>query len=147
MLIRDCTQEDIPKIVDMSREFWSHTEYKEEEFQEDAVVCMLVKSIDDGLCLVLDINGPKGFVCGIKGPLLANFDVVAGTELAWWVDEGYRSSGGGLLLLKEIEVRAKNAGVKYWNMAYMTSSMPESIKIIYEKMGYNLNECLYQKVL
>lgn len=145
-MIRDCQEEDIPKVIDMCREFWTHTTY-DEDFQEDAVICMLVKSMDDGLCLVLDIDGVQGFICGVKGPLLANFDAVVGTELAWWVNEDFRSSGGGLKLLRAIEKKARTEGVKYWNMAYMSSSMPESIKRIYESMGYELNECLYQKVL
>jgi GNAT superfamily N-acetyltransferase len=147
-MIRDAVDADIPAIVEMSRVFWQETTYKSEEFQEDAVIAMTVQSMDHGLCLVFDVDGvAQGFVCGVKGPLLANFDAVAGTELAWWVNEGYRSGGGGIKLLYEIEKKAKKAGIKYWNMAYMESSMPSSIKKIYESMGYKMNECLYQKVL
>ena len=147
-MIRDCETKDIPAIIEMSREFWKHTIYKAEPLQDDAVQAMTEKCMDDGLCLVLEIDGAvEGFVCGIKGPLLANFDVVSGTELAWWVNEKFRNTGGGLKLLREIEKSARREGIKYWSMAYMESSMPESIKTIYDSMGYKINESLYTKVL
>ena len=146
-MIRDCTEKDIPALVEMSREFWQHTLYKDEAFQDDAVIGMIDKTMEDELCLVLEINGNvEGFVCGIKGVLLANFDVSAGTELAWWVNKDYRKGSDGIKLLKAIEQRAKKVGIKYWNMAYMNSSMPDSIKKIYESMGYKENESLYTKV-
>ena len=146
-MIRDCETRDIPELVAMSKTFWQYTLYKDEEFQEDAVEGMIKAAMKDNLCLVYDVNGKsEGFVCGIKGYLMANFDVCVGTELAWWVNEDFRKTSGGLKLLKAIEQRAKSLGIKYWNMAYMKSSMPESIKKIYESMGYKENESLYTKV-
>ena len=146
-MIRDCETKDIPALVAMSKEFWQHTLYKDEEFQDDAVIGMIEKTMEDELCLVLEIDGNvQGFVCGIKGFLMANFDVSAGTELAWWVNEDYRKGSDGLKLLKAIEQRAKKIGIKYWNMAYMNTSMPDSVKKIYESMGYKENESLYTKV-
>ena len=122
--------------------------YKDEEFQEDAVEGMILAAIKDNLCIVYDVEGKaQGFVCGIKGYLMANFDVLVGTELAWWVNQEFRNTSAGLKLLKAIERRAKSLQIKYWNMAYMNSSMPASIKKIYESMGYKENECLYTKVL
>jgi len=147
-MIRDCETRDIPSLVAMSNKFWQSTIYKDEEFQAHAVESMIAQTMKDNLCLVFDVGGvAEGFVCGIKGPLLANFDVVAGTELAWWVNEEHRSSGGGLELLKSIENRAREIGIKYWNMAYMESSMPKAIRKIYKSMGYKVNESLYVKVL
>lgn len=146
-MIRDCEEKDIPSIIEMSREFWVHTIY-DEPMQDDAVEAMTRKCIDDNLCLVFDVNGnAEGFICGVKGVLLANFDVMTGTELAWWVNEEHRDSGGGIQLLRSIEKRAKEEGIKYWSMAYMQSSMPESIKKVYDAMGYEINESLYTKVL
>jgi GNAT superfamily N-acetyltransferase len=147
-MIRDCETRDIPSLVAMSKTFWQYTLYKDEEFQEDAVEGMILAAIKDNLCIVYDVEGKaQGFVCGIKGYLMANFDVLVGTELAWWVNQEFRNTSAGLKLLKAIERRAKSLQIKYWNMAYMNSSMPESIKKIYESMGYKENECLYTKVL
>lgn len=147
-MIRDCEQKDIPALIEMSRAFWVHTIYKNEEFQDDAVEGMIKATMRDQLCLVYDVDGKaQGFICGVKGYLLANFDVMVGTELAWWVNEEFRNSSAGLKLLSAAEKRAKQIGIKYWTMAYMMSSMPESIKRIYESTGYIENESLYTKVL
>ena len=147
-MIRDCEKKDIPALVAMSKTFWQHTAYKSEEFKNESVEAMLHATIKDELCLVYDVNGKaEGFICGVKGPLMANFDVCIGTELAWWVNEDHRNSRGGIDLLKAIEKRAKELGIKYWNMCYMQSSMPASIKRIYESMGYKESESLYMRVL
>ena len=147
-MIRDCEEKDIPALIAMSKTFWQHTLYKDEEFQEEAVERMIEATMKDNLCIVYDVEGTaQGFVCGLKGYLLANFDIQIGTELAWWVNENHRNSTAGLKLLKAIEKRAKNIGIKYWNMAYMQSSMPESVKKIYESMGYKKNESLYSRKL
>ena len=146
-MIRDCEEKDIPQIIKMSREFWKHTIY-DVPMQEDAVEAMTRKCIEDNLCLVFDVDGKaEGFICGVKGVLLANFDVITGTELAWWVNEDHRESGGGIRLLRAIEKRAKDESIKYWSMAYMWSSMPEAIEKVYKSMGYKINESLYTKVL
>lgn len=147
-MLRDANKKDLSAIVKMAREFWKDTYFKEEEFQPEMVEGMAEKSMKDDLCLVYEIEGVvQGFICGIKGCLLANSDVLIGTELAWWVNPDYRDSGAGLRLLSGIEKKAKNLGIKYWNMLYMESSMPEQIKCIYQNRGYKMTENLYTKVL
>lgn len=147
-MIRSAKKEDIPYMVKMAEEFWGHTIYSDEEFQPEMVEAMLENCMDQELCLVYAIDDiPIGFVCGVKGPLLANSEVITGTELAWWVNSDYRSGGAGLSLLRAIEKQARELGIKYWNMAHMQSSMPDSIVRIYKSMGYQLNESLYTKVM
>jgi hypothetical protein len=147
-MIRTAKDADIPYLIKMAREFWSHTIYSDEEFKADMVEGMLKACMEQNLCLVSTVNDlPIGFVCGIKGPLLANNDVLTGTELAWWLDSNHRNGGAGLSLLRGIEKRAKEEGIKYWNMAHMQASMPGSIVRIYKAMGYKLNESLYTKVM
>lgn len=147
-MLRVGCKKDLDAIVAMSRDFWQHTQFKHEEFQPEMVEGMALKSMDDELCLVYEIDGTaQGFICGIKGCLLANADIIVGTELAWWVNPEYRSSGAGLKLLAGIERLAKDAGIKYWNMLYMESSMPDQVKRIYENRGYKMTENSYTKVL
>ena len=147
-MLRDGCSKDLKAIIAMSKDFWQHTQFKDEEFQPEMVEGMALKSIDDGLCLVYEVESVVvGFICGVKGCLLANGDVAVGSEIAWWVDPSHRDTGAGLKLLKGIERKAKSLGIKYWSMIYMQSSMPESIKRIYDKMGYELSESLHTKVL
>lgn len=146
-MIRDGEDKDLDRIVKMAREFWKHTVY-DEEYCPDTVWTMAAMSLDQNLLSVLEIDGVvRGFACGVKGALLGNSSVSTGTELAWWVDTDYRNGKNGIALMKYLENLAKKAGIKYWNMIFMESSMPDVIEGIYQKMGYSKTEVSYTKVL
>ena len=147
-MIRPGTARDIPVVVSMAEDFWQETIYRDEEFQPSFVSAMIQRSLDDELCVVYEYEDKViGFVCGVKGPILANEDVFAGTEIALWVEPDYRGSGAGRALIEAIEARAKECQIKYWNMVYMEASMPDEVRGLYKSMGYRLNESLYTKVL
>ena len=146
-MIRSGEEKDLDSIVNMAEEFWKHTIY-DEPFCDESVKKMALMCMSQGLLSVLEIAGKVvGFACGLKGALLGNNSVTSGSELAWWVDEDHRQGKNGIALLRHIEGLAKDAGIKHWNMAYMESSMPESIKTIYERMGYTKTEIIYSRVL
>ena len=146
-MVRAGLQSDINAIVEMSDEFWAQTIYEEPAIADD-VALMAKHCIDSKLMSVLQIGGQVvGFACAVAGPLLANHSVKTATEIAWWVNPDHRSGRNGISLLKHIERLAKEAGVKYFNMAYMESSMPEQIRSIYEKIGYRQTEIIYTKVI
>ena len=146
-IVRTGEEKDMDSIVEMAREFWKHTGY-DEEYCPDTVYAMASLCLNQGLLSVLEIEGTvNGFACGIKGSLLANSNVSTGTELAWWVNPEHRKGRNGINLLKHLEYQAKKAGIKYWNMLFMESSMPLIIEGIYQKMGYNKAEVYYTKVL
>ena len=146
-MIRLGKYEDVASIVAMAGEFWQHTIY-DEPLNHDIISRRAESCIDNKLMAVLEIEGKVcGFACGVMGGLLANDDVIAGTELAWWIDADHRQSGYGVELLKFIEELARNAGIKYWNMVYMLSSMPKVVKEIYKSLGYQKTEVVYSKVL
>jgi GNAT superfamily N-acetyltransferase len=145
--VREGSLNDLQAIVGMAAEFWCHTIY-DEPVCDKSVEGMAMLCIDQGLMSVLTSDDEVvGFACGVKGPLLGNNEVSTGTEIAWWVDPEHRHGRNGIALLKHIEGLAKLAGIKYWNMAYMESSMPEQVKAIYEKMGYRKTEVIYSRVL
>jgi GNAT superfamily N-acetyltransferase len=146
-VIRAGTTDDIPEIIRMAEQFWQNTEFREEVYDPYMVEAMSQACIGQGLMAVLDSDGVHGFACGIAGPLLASGDVLAGTEMAWWVDESHRTGRNGIELLRALEKMAKAAGVKYWTMIFMESSMPSMIERIYKKMGYKLTETSYMRVL
>jgi len=146
-MIRSGVRGDIPQILAMGSNFWQQTIY-DEPFCNDTVIQMAEYCIHNQMMAVLEIDGKVvGFACGVLGPLLCNQEVKTGTELAWWVEPEYRGGSGSIRLLMYIEKLAKEAGVKYWNMVFMESSMPETIKHIYERLGYKINEVVYSKVL
>ena len=147
-MIRAGTDADIPAIIRMAEDFWQHTQFKDEEYQCEMVAGMAQACIDQDLMCVYESGGEvHGFACGIAGPLMANADVMSGSEMAWYVDPSHRSGRAGIGLLKKLESMAKDAGCKYWTMIFMQSSMPDAVENMYVKMGYNLQETSYTKVI
>jgi N-acetylglutamate synthase-like GNAT family acetyltransferase len=145
-MIRKGTYSDIPKIIEMATKFWADTIY-DEECEPESVDHLSRVCIDQGLMVVLDLDGVCGFACGIKSPLMASSKAFMGVEVAWWVEPEHRAGRNGLRLLKSLEASAHDAGIKYWNMLFMESSMPDTVEKIYQKMGYNRNETTYIKRL
>lgn len=147
-MVRAGTQEDFETIIDMAAEFWGQTVYSAEPFCRDTVRDMVQLGHDTGILSVVEIAGEVvGFACGIKGGLLGNRAIMSGTELAWWVNPEHRNGRNGIRLLQHIEKLAKLAGIKYWNMVFMESSMPATVEQIYIRMGYFRNEVVYTRVL
>lgn len=146
-MIRSATVDDFDAILDLSAEFWQHTQF-EEPFDREHTCVMVKMAYDHGLLCVLEINDKVvGFCAGIKSFLLGSKAAKTGTELAWWVDPENRGGRNGVKLLEFMEDMAKMAGVKYWNMVSMQSSMPDVINRMYERMGYSLEETTWTKVL
>ena len=146
-MIRAGIESDLPAIIDMARRFWANTIY-DEDYCGDTVSAMAEMCMSHGLMAVLDVDGvARGFACGVKGPLLANADVLTGAEVAWWVDPEHRAGRNGIALMKYLERLAKEAGIKYWNMSFMFSSMPEAVERIYQSLGYKKTETTYMKVI
>ncbi len=146
-MIRKATEEDFDDILLLSAEFWLHTQFSE-PFDAEHTRNMVQLAYDNQLLAVLEIDSAiVGFCAGVCAPLMASPHAVAGTELAWWVDPNHRGGKNGIALLQFMEQLAKDAGVKYWTMVTMESSMPEIVGRMYEKMGYRKSETSYTKVL
>lgn len=146
-MVRNGNTGDLDAVVQMAEEFWRHTRY-DVPFDPVHVRSMAAMALDHGLLAILEIDGEaEGFVAGVKGPLLGNASVVSGTEIAWWVNPGARKGRNGIALMQHIEQMARDQGVKYWNMVYMESCMPEVVAAIYEHLGYEKSETSYTRVL
>ena len=147
MTVRDGVETDIPAIVEMGREFWKVSGV-DEEYDPPSVIGMLHICIAQRLLSVLEVAGhPEGFACGVASPLIANNRVLSGQELAWWVNPRHRKGRNGIKLLKHLEALAGKAGVKYWSMLFMESSMPREVEQIYNCLGYVKSETTHTKVL
>ncbi len=99
---------------------------------QDVGVIFLLKSDED----IIGALGALKFPCPNSGEMIA-------TELFWFVNSENR--GKGLRLLKEFESWAAEHGIKKILIAHLTGIMPEKIKKIYTRMGYNEMETHYLK--
>ena len=144
-MIRKANQSDFDKILDMVSIFWAHTCYKE-PFNREATMPYIQMAHDCELLAVAEADGKvKGFCAAIASPMMGSGEISA-TELAWWIDEDARGGRIGINLLRYMEQLAQVAGVKYWNMIAMRSSMFDEVTGMYQRMGYVENEVIYTKV-
>ena len=146
IVIRQATLNDFDAILDMCEEFWSHTQFTE-PFEREHCAVMVQMSYDHGLLAVYDSQGPQGFIAAVKSPLLGSAYAITATELAWWVNPPFRGTMAGIKLVNELERLSKLQDVKYLNMAFMETSMPQAVRTLYEKLGYTLQETVFTKVL
>lgn len=145
-MIREATPEDFDYILDMCEIFWDHTQFRE-SFDREHTRNMVQLSYDHGLLIVADDDGVCGFMAAIKSPLLGSSMAWMATELAWWVNPDKRGKMYGVGLVSTLERLCKQQEVKYLNLAYMQTSMPETVRKLYEHLGYELQETVYTKVL
>lgn len=146
-MIREACESDFHDIAVLASDFWQHTMF-DDEFCYDSVYRMVSLCQDNGLLFVAVVDGRiVGFAAGVVGALLGNSSVKVGNELAWWLNPECRGGSLGVKLLKSIESKASDLGIKYWNMAFMCSSMPDAVELIYQKLGYAKSEVIYTKRL
>jgi N-acetylglutamate synthase-like GNAT family acetyltransferase len=146
-MIRLATEDDFPAIIELCREFWTHTQFSE-DFDAEHCLGMVKLSHDHELLAVLVVNDiVQGFCAAVKSFLLASTQAMTATELAWWVNPDHRGGKNGVVLLQFMEQLAKDQGIKYWSMVSMESSMPETINRMYERLGYTKSETIYTKVI
>lgn len=145
-MIREANPDDFDAILDMCEVFWGHTGHKE-PFDRDHVRKMVEFSHGQGLLLVADDDGIQGFIGAVKAFLLGSTAEKTATEWAWWVNPEKRGKMYGVGLVSALERLCIEQEVKYLNLAFMQSSMPEKVKDLYDKLGYSLEETVYTKVL
>jgi hypothetical protein len=82
-VIHAAKPEDIPRIVEMARDF--HEKYGEaHDFIEEDAAAFIAASMERGCVLASEAS----FLIGIVAPDPANFGVLIGHEVFWWSSEG-----------------------------------------------------------
>jgi GNAT superfamily N-acetyltransferase len=146
-VIRKGYPEDFDQILLLCERFWQETEF-DDPFEPQQSFFMLNMAYNHGILAVVEIEDKiVGFSAGIKSPLLGNGQVFSGVELAWWINPEHRAGTLGSKLFDFMEDLAKKAGVKYWCMVSLQSSMPEKVNKFYERKGYHLSEQTYMRCL
>lgn len=143
-MIRLAKELDFDEILNLSENFWESTIY-DEPFDRDHALVMLRISHESGLLAVIDCNGVVGFCSAVMAPILGSPKAYGATEIAWYVSPESRGGSQGIKLMQFMEKIAREAGVKYFTMVSMYSSM--DVGSIYERLGYRKTETSYTKVI
>lgn len=140
-MLRLATLEDVDNIVKMAMNFQStlpYGGYAESSTIENLATSLIEGNREDGVVIMSD----NGFIAAIRNPYVFGSIYVA-TELGWWVEPEYRSTGQGADLIEAFEFWATRVGCKMCTLI----SLDDELGKYYEKRGYVLSERAYMKEL
>ena len=125
-MIRSATLLDVPKILDLVKEFYPLTHYsKFAEFDDDTVTNLIDTLKRRGILLLAqqedEVIGIIGF---IGAPFIFNNAVTTGHEVIWWVRPEFRNTSVGVQLLTRADQIASLRGWASLQMTRLESSDP-----------------------
>lgn len=140
---RQATVEDVPRLVEMLREFVTSTKYREYVgASPEALTAFLygllrnpsaVIFVAERDAVVIGLIGVLGYVHPMSGRTVAG-------ELFWWLNPSERGAGGWLL--RRAEKWARNYGAQSLQM--IAPSDNPRVGAMYEALGYQAVETAYQ---
>lgn len=149
-MIRQATQKDLRRIVEMSEKFYPHTSYwtySQIPFSPEGAALVAQTLIENGAMHVLELDDQVvGMIGVIFIPFIFNPIYLHAGEIVWWVEPEYQRSGWGEQLLLSIEKPCRDSGAAHIQMIDLPNS-PLSAAKLYEKLGYVLTERAYTKVV
>lgn len=142
-MIREATEDDIPRLVEMGRRFIEESVYKDFMVENPEQMESLIGQIlanPQGRILVSENDGkPNGMLALIAFPHYFSGELIAG-EIVWWVDPEARAGGTGLKLMRKAEQLAIEMGAVKMQMV----APDERIGKLYQHFGYEKVESTYQ---
>jgi N-acetylglutamate synthase-like GNAT family acetyltransferase len=142
-MIRKAKINDIESVFRLGDQFSKESkfvDYDKEIFKKNWTVFI---EQDIGVIFISEMdNKTVGMIGGIKFSCVNTGKMIA-SELFWFVDPEYRGFEG-IKLLKEFENWAKYDCDKI-TMVYLQDLMPDKVKGLYKKRGYELLETHYIK--
>lgn len=146
-MIRIAIEDDVPRIVEMSRKFYATTSYAQHAPMDDDAVAQLARQLMDSVMLVAEVDGKVvGMVGLVVAPFMFNHSINAAYEVVWWVDPEAQGTGVGKQLLAAIDNACIARGASIVVMVTLASSPPQA-GALYERAGYVHSETSYTKRL
>lgn len=132
MKLRDATDDDLPDVMDMARDFCAHAG---ENFDRAHTLANIDGIRQGGFLLVVENGGRAiGMLAAIAAPGLC-WPGLRMHEVCLWVRPGHREGHALLLLLREFDRRAVASGATSAQLSSLASS-PPSLTRVYNRMGY-----------
>ena len=146
-MIKQVTIDELPKLLHLASKFYSLSAFLD-GFKPEIWIKSWTLFIRNGTGVIFALFDDNQEAHGALGALKApdiNGGFLIASEAFWFTEESHR--GKGLYLLKAYEKWAKACGCKLVAMGYLTDSMPEKVRQIYEKCGYKQSEVTYVKAM
>lgn len=143
-MIRQATEADIPRLIEMGLQFVAQTSYKDRiviDPEKLAETIRLLLANPAGTILVAEKDGAvKGMIAMASHSHPFSGETIA-CEVVWWVDPDAR--GDGIRLLKAAEDWGRDIGAKRIQMIAPDLRVAQT----YERLGYELIESSFQRSL
>ena len=149
MNIRPATRDDVPAIVDMATKFYAETPHaKHVPLKKECAAGLAIITMDAGTMLVAEDDDGRAvaMLCAYIDHFTFNDEAMMVNELAFWVDESHRGTRVAMRLIKRMREICQSKGVKFFNMASMSSS-PEAAGRLYQALGLNPVATIYMDAL
>lgn len=148
MIVRPATNDDLPTLVEMARQFHAFAGFESlapfcaGSTEETGRIIM-----EHGVFLVAEAaEGLVGMIGLMIAPVSHNHAFRQAVELMWWVNPGDRARGIATELIAEAEAQAKAKGASTIMMIHLSNS-PESAARTYRSRGYGELETVYMKAI
>ena len=142
-MIRDATETDIPRLVEMGTRFLTETVYRGKVLVNPQAIARtmgLLVASDSGALFVSEVDG---VVTGMIGLLVYEHPFTGArvaSELFWWTEVEAR--GHGLRLLQHGEQWAQTMGAA---TLHMIAPVGSAIGRLYQRYGYQELESTWQR--
>lgn len=149
LTIRNAAERDFDALIAIGHKFWNFNPYRDvSTLDEGSLRDTLAMLIESHVLVVAEIDE---VVIGAAGAFIApvywNKSELQGLEFFWWIDPEHRKNSAGRILRYELQTRAQQKGVKFWNMIALEDSMPKEVGEMYVRDGMRLVEHTYMKVI
>lgn len=136
---KQATEDDIPHILKLAKEFHKSSPYKDIPIGSDEVLAKVATSV---LSIGTIFFTDNGFIAGVLTPLLFNPDVLVASEVAWWSEDGQ-----GAELMDAFEEWGREHGASIVQYAALNNDKLIEMDKKYTEYGYQLFEVSYTKAL
>lgn len=150
MIIRLATYEDIPQILELGETFFNSTLIAKAgaPFDKDGTKELFEDLEEQELIVVAEIDGKIiGFILLDLNPTIGSFEIIQGSELAFYVEPGHREKGVGRELILGAEEVLRQHGAQVYSMSSMVTSNPKIVDKLYQDLNFIHTESTYSKVL
>jgi len=137
--VREAREEDWEGVLEKCRLFFKHTPMHSRcEFEEAGLRELFYQSLelDHAQVWVVDDGKIVGFSVMIMFPLVFSISTKVAQELSWWLDPEYRGCGAAQQMAEKMQDWAKDNGANHMFMIALENEKIDSIKQVYESMGF-----------
>ena len=145
-MLSTATAEELPLLAGLAEEFFASSRFlKGFSLEQFCRVWRDLLATGTGVIFLLsDEDGIQGALGGVAYPDINSGALVA-TEFFWFVSPP--ASGQGLELYRAFEQWARGRGCSEIRMVRLSDSMPERLRVVYQRLGFEEAETVYVKEL